>query len=232
MRTIILLLLILPVCWNLNAQDLVVSRGDTLNNMVEQSVQYAFEDFSDGKVFFKDGTSTRAKLNYNYLVREMLFIDPASNQVQALSGISEIATVSIGNRRFIPAGSELEFLEILTKGSTYLAVERRADVISKGKTGAYGTTSTTASVQSLSRIYGDGANIGYTLDPKDNVNVRVENRYYLYANGKKTFVKGVKTFTKAYPNGASLIEKYVDDNMISFKKEDDLIKLTEYCDQL
>lgn len=231
MKTMTLLLLSLFLWQGLIAQELKVSQGDTLNKIVDRNIQYAFDNFSDGVVSFKDGAVGKAKLNYNYMIKEMHFVDPKSGEIQMLGGISGIAMVSIGNRQFIPAGSGSQFLELLTKGNVCLALDRSVKTLSKGKTGAYGTVSATSSVQVIGHLSIE--NSLQTLNVSDNLVVRTDDSYYLYANGKKTFVKNIKSYTKVYPKDkAPLIEKYAVENNIKFSKEEDLIKLTEYSNQL
>jgi hypothetical protein len=231
-----LLFFSLAICWGLNAQPnnevLKVSQGDNLNEVVENDIQYAFEEFTDGIVIYKNGATGTGKLNYNYLTSEMMFIQPNTNDILALVEISDIVKITIAQRQFIPAGGKKEFVELLTtKGSVYLALSRRAKALSVGKTGAYGTVSATSSISSLSHV-GTGTQT-VKLSVKDNIKVKTDDMYYLYSNGKAIIIKNVKSYTKVYPSTvASAIEKYVADNNISFRKRADLIKLTEYCNQL
>jgi hypothetical protein len=71
------------------------------------------------------------------------------------------------------------------------------------------------------------------LAVKENIEIKIDDVYYLYTNGKVSIIKNIKSYTKAYPSSkASSIEKYAADNNINFKKAADLIKFTEYCNQL
>lgn len=228
----ILFLLFLITCWNLNAQSnrqaLEVTHGDTLNKVVNNDIRYAFEEFTNGMVMFKNGTTAAAKLNYDYLMEEMQFIDEKTGDIMALASPSDVSIVAINGRKFIyKSGSA--FIEQLSDGNTYLGVYRKAKATSAGKTGAYGTVSNTSSIESLSST-GDAR---YSFAVKEHIQVKTDDVYYLYDNGKASIIKNVKSYTKAYPSSkASSIEKYAADNDINFKKAADLIKLTEYCNQL
>lgn len=231
MKTRLLLFICLLVSLGLNAQrqEVSVSAGDTLSSMITGG-QYAFEEFTDGTVLFKKGNVSRAKLNYSYLLGELQFIDP-TGKIMAIANPQEVNLVTIGNRRFVnKAGSE--FMELLVNGDISLCVARKGAVTKLGKSGVgYGSsTSASSTVKSLELLDYETLNDTKAID---NVVVSLDNTYFLLSSGKKTPIKGLKTYLKALPNDkSSFVEKYVEDNKVNFKKESDLIKLTEYCNQL
>jgi hypothetical protein len=122
-------------------------------------------------------------------------------------------------------------MEILFRGSgVSLCVSRKGELTKVGKEGAYGIVSASSSI--ISAKPEDGGEVS-GMDVKEHIDIRMENSYYLHADGKRTLIKNGKNFTKSFPKDkAPLIEKYIADNKVSFKKEEDLIKLTEYCNQL
>ena len=224
------LLLALGLTHQVKSQVIEANSGDTLNYLVSQDVQYAFDEFCEGTVFFKSGTTTKAKLNYSYLVNGMQFIDEKTGEMLTLNNVPDVSLVLIASRLFVPAGGS-EFMELLTKGDVRLAVNRRAKALSLGRTGAYGMVNTTSSITSYSDSELDGQM--KSLNVKDNIKITTDRLYYLYKDGGKTLVKGVKSYLKVYPKEKGTeIERYVSANKVDFKKEADLIKLTEYCNQL
>ena len=225
-----LLLFALGLTHQVKSQVIEASSGDTLNSLVSLDVQYAFDEFCEGNVFFKSGATTKAKLNYSYLMNEMQFIDEGAGEILTLNDIPDISIVLIESRLFVTVGGT-EFMELLTKGDVRLAVNRRAKALSLGRTGAYGMVNTTSSITSYSDYELDGQM--KSLNVKDNIKITTDRLYYLYKDGGKTLVKGVKSYLKVYPKEKGTeIERYVSANKVDFKKEADLIKLTEYCNQL
>ena len=73
----LLLLLLFSYCCRLHAQDssIHIKAGMSVNEAVSVTDLYQYPQFSLGKVFFKSGDSTMAKLNYHTLLDEMLFIN-------------------------------------------------------------------------------------------------------------------------------------------------------------
>ena len=238
MKSNFLLAICLMVGLALNAQDkkqvLELSYGDTLTNVVDKSVQYAFDEFTDGTVLYKDGSRSKAKMNYNYLVGEMQFMDlSSSNKVLSLANISDVVMVTISDEQFIPLGSDLEFMQLITKGDVRLAAKRKGKARSMGKKGAMGITNPTSRVVSLTEYATD--NEVRHVEAAEDMKISIDNTYYLYGGEKNgvTQIKGVKAYLKNYPKDKStLIEQYAKDNKVNFYNEKDLIKLTEYCNKL
>ncbi|MDR0661180.1 MAG: hypothetical protein LBG19_10370 [Prevotellaceae bacterium] len=235
MKKTYILLFCLIININLNGQiktqSLEVANGEILNEIVETKIQYAFEEFVDnGSVIYKNGVISKGKLNYNYLLAEMQFINPSTNEIFALANVSDVSMIVINNRRFLPLGKGGKFVELLSKGNISLAVNRDAKALSIGQTGVYGSVSPTSSITAINHLSVD--NSSHSLKVKNNICITVNNYYYLYTNGKLTFIKGIKTFSKISSKSEVEVNKFVEDNKIDFKKEADLIKLTEYCNQL
>lgn len=218
-----------------------VKLGEAPTDTISENSKYAFNEFTEGRVIYKNGTAATSKLNYNYLLGAMEFIEPTQdNEIFALANTTDILMVIIDNREFLPIGNRHEFAEVLVVGNyVYLAVNRKVKSYLLGTEGAYGIVSTTASTSSVSRITerSSGGKLGSNgtenLTIKQYHRVNLENSYYLYSNGKSNYIKNEKVYTKVFPESkAHAIEKYVADNKINFSKEEDLIKLTEYCNNL
>lgn len=214
-------------------QKMELSTGDTLNSVVDKKLQYAFDEFTDGIVLFKDRSISKAKLNYSYLAGEIQFFVDDAKQIMTLTEPEKIASVSIGNRQFMYSGKGTAFIEMLAGGGNIgLGVLRKSKVMPEGKTGAYGTVNNTSSTYTVSRMEN---NPYHQLSNKEHINISIDNTYYLvvYSDDSIVLIKNAKSYTKLYPKEkTSLIEKYIKENGVSFRKETDLIKLTEYCNQL
>ena len=236
MKRILLLLVSTLMVQGLYAQvkpqNVEVAGGDVLNNVVDKKLQYAFDDFTEGAVLHNNGNLSRAKLNYSYLVNEMQYIDSPTGDTLALMPSSDIMIISISGRKFIPRNKE--YVELLSEGLISLGVKRTNKLLSTGAKGAYGTSTNTSAITSMNHI---STNMGgdQSLSVLKNMQISLDSHYYLIEIGsnKFTFVANRKSFLKAYPKDkATLIEQYVNENKIDFEKEEDLIKLTSYCNQL
>src|SRR5690349_5679866 len=75
---------------------------NTLQNVDENipaDMRFKYPDFRQGYVYFKDGSEGTGKLNYNMLVNEMQFINPAGDTL-ALDGVEKIQLLTIGADSF------------------------------------------------------------------------------------------------------------------------------------
>ncbi|MDR0659219.1 MAG: hypothetical protein LBG19_00095 [Prevotellaceae bacterium] len=152
------------------------------------------------------------------------------DQVLTLNDPAEVMVITIKDRHFIYSGKGTEFMELLVSGSSALGVVRSVKTIPMGKEGAFGTINNTGTIYIISNM---DDNPHYQFSDEEFVNVKIENGYYLLDDKDNiTAVKGIKSFEKACPKEKlSAIKKYADENKISLKKEEDIIKLTEYCNQ-
>lgn len=206
-----------------------LSAGDTVDNVLNNSLKYAFKEFTDGTVIYKDGKAA-GKLNYNYLNNEMQFIEPQTSRMQAVANVDNITMIIIDNRRFVPSGNKSEFIELITEGSNMLGVKRKINIKNYGTSGPYGSNS----YSSLDGENNFMVNSSQTKTTSSSVKkIFDETLYYLVAGDEKNLIKGVKTFTKSYgKDNADKIKKYAEDNNINFNKEEDLIKMIQYCEAL
>lgn len=251
MKTIIILLLLSLIGTSLYAQPkpqtIEVSAGQNINEVVDKELQFSFENFTDGVALHKDGGISKARFNYSYLLSEMQYIEASTNDTLALGKDSGITVISIGGRKFIPGLKDREYIELLTDGDISLGVRHSSKMLSMGSKGAYGTTNITSSTSSVSSItvgtadygYGQGEFInmgGYQkLSVSEAMRINLDSYYYLVnpKNNKATLITNSKSYLKTFPKDkTSLIEKYVEENSIDFKNEEDLLKLTNYCNQL
>ena len=237
MKTMIftlLLLLGLPVhSYARSQQDLKkIESGTDVEQMASQEQLYLFQNFEDGVVIKKNGAFARGKLNYNLVVGQMQFIDPATEERLALADIATVATVSISGRSFIPLSARGEFLEILVDGANSLGVKRRTITRTYGKEGAYGVIHTSASIESvqtlpLSERPAEAFSVSnYQL-------ISSQSLFYLVTNGKRKLIQNKKTILNAYPKSVRpQIDQYISDSNIDLRNEQELITLINFCNLL
>jgi len=212
-----------------HATEITLSPHDTVNYKVADTTQYAFNAYTNGVVIYKDGNAG-GRLNYNYLTEEMLFINPQNNKVQALANMENVLLVYIDKRRFIPTGNQNQFAELITfSGDTGLAVSRKVKIITIGKQGAYGVISPTSSINTYdSQIGGNESTV--KLNTSQTARVDMENHYYWWSEGKLKPVKNVKSFTKIFgEEKGDKIGEYIREEHLDIHKENDMLRIADYC---
>src|SRR5437868_3363310 len=96
------LLLFSTIYFSVGAQDKKVSH-------------YVFNDYVDAVIKFKTGSDLKAKLNYNTITEEMIFLDKGNPM--AVSETEKIDTVFLKGLKFIPVG-EVFYQVLPTKAGT------------------------------------------------------------------------------------------------------------------
>lgn len=207
--------------------------GQNMEDLTSRNQQFLFQDFTDGSVLYKNGSSARGKMNYNLVVGELRFIDPANGQQMALANPGDVVLVAISGRHFIPLSKSGEFLEIIENGTVALAVRRKTIAQHYGKEGAYGTINTASSIETINTVSDGSTGKTENISTVDYQTLSTTETYYLVVNGKPQLISNKKSLLNAYQKGIRpLIEQYMTDANVSVKDEQTLIMLTKYGNTL
>lgn len=98
-------LLLIALLYNIDLaaqqkKTVMLKAGSNVMEILSPSDLYYYPDFTDGKVYFKDGTKSSGKLNFNTLLNEIQFID-ANGATVALADEKSIGFVAIKDDLFI-----------------------------------------------------------------------------------------------------------------------------------
>ena len=192
------------------------------NDTPKQLTQYLFPAFTEGAVLQKSGAVTKTQLNYNTLTQEMIF--KQGDQFLALDRIWEIDTVFLNNKKFIPGDNM--FYEVGTKTPVALFIQYSSDIIPPGNETGFGKSQTSA-VTNVTDLKRSGR--AYALSLPDEYSFQNKTTYFLKKDGSNILVTNLKDVKKAFAGKEALIDDYAKKNKVSFKKNDDIIKLIEFC---
>jgi hypothetical protein len=182
-----------------------------------------FEHFTDGTVLLKNGNIEHAPLNYDTQNQSIVF--KKDGQVMILTGLETVDTVYIQNRKFIAA--ENTFYEVATgKGKIGLFItysnRRRPLVATTDHAGTIRKANTDVS-NTVSGVY---------LSRPFHGNYAIEIKQYYWLRRGRSFYKAnnedqlLKAF--AFKN-SDTIRAYIKENKIDFNRQEDVIKLVNYC---
>ncbi|MDR1553884.1 MAG: hypothetical protein LBS69_10570 [Prevotellaceae bacterium] len=209
-------------------ENVNVLSNENINERLPRNAVYIFPDFTEGKVFFKNGTITSAKLNYNTLAEEMQFVDNKEN-IMTLSNPQDIDFIIIDKKVFYYV-SDKSFGELLANNDvSKLCVKRHTELAETKSRGAYGQSNATSAIthiNSLNKLKHNELAIFRDLE------FTIKDDFLLARNGKFTKITNAKSFIKIFPQYKDEINRFVDVNKTNFKNEKDLIKLANYCTQL
>ena len=185
--------------------------------------QFLFPQFTDGKVMMKDGSAYNVKLNYDASLDQMQFMD-VNSQILFIGEPDKVNKLEIGKRSFIYRKGY--FVEVLIDGpiSLFSRVHIQKDV---QKNGAYGSSTATSSIQSLSTMkLSDGNDT--KLRPSEKAIYQKEVFFFVMVNEKSKLILNEKDLLKCFSSNKELLKKEIDKEQTNFKSADSMKKIVEW----
>jgi len=220
---IICSILILHVSVSAQKDDLITVRaGSRVLDHFPFEVRYQYPQFVPGKVFFRNNTFSAFKMNYNYLLGEMNFIQ--AKDTLTIVNKKDIKLIIIEQDTFFV---DKVYMELISQqGSVMVSLNEYIKLKEVQKKDSYGTSSSGSSTQSYGSLPTNGQFFKLTAN-EDMVFQRVWD-YYIStsASGFESFNK--KSVLKLFPKNEDEIKSYLKTNDIDFKSREDLIKLAGY----
>jgi len=268
-----------------------VADGSDLNTVLADE-RFLLDSFKESQVFFKNSAITKAKMNYNLLFDEMMFIGDKGDTL-ALKNLSDIAAIVIDGQLYLYKAKRFHaVLSMDTDSEIALMVRKYIDRGTPAKYGAYGMASPTASISTYSslslesmgggggsisaptvstgtnssgssessggmggsyeagRIYsppGDDSERSLASNSRESkmfnssnsqqLSTSAEFRFqrreaFSLSQGNKTRTADKKGFLKMFSKYKVAIERYLEQSPVDFKKEQDLLRLYNYCIEL
>ncbi len=187
---------------------------------------FLFDRFTNGKILLTDKSCIGTQFNYNCEKQELYYKD--GNEYQMMYNTSNIDTLWIGNRKFVPAHEGVRFFECIPAGDGTLLVDWKIKLYYKGKRGAMGVVSQAGGQASfdMSLMQNKGlSNPDNSVYKKD-----YQNTYRIYLNGQQVSFSNLKSFLKLYPDThRKAIRQLVKEQSIHFDDPWQVAKLIVLC---
>ncbi|MBC7850291.1 MAG: hypothetical protein H7Y31_11175 [Chitinophagaceae bacterium] len=215
---------------NVSAQDSTLVRiqsGSRIRDVLTTSEIFSQPEFKMGKVFFRSGVVSAARMNYNSLDDQMLFIDTRGDTL-ALKNEKTIKFISLDKDTFYYIDG---YVRLVASNSVVKLVEKKVwEVADIRKIGSHNRPATTYAVTSF-RTATDGFGRTYDLVMDEDVWLRKKATYY-FGNMYNNFVPaGRKHLLSLFPKNETMLARYLNESKIDFKKMHDLGKLLDYLSQ-
>lgn len=205
-----------------------VQPGESVLDIIPKAEMYEYSQFQQGVVSFKSGTRSLAKLNYNFVHEEILFIN-AQGDTLTIINPEEVKNVIIGANQFFYVPSRFVKLDT-TIGEVQLATAGFFSTVSKKRIGAYGTTTDGGSESYGSYIIPNNAKLELTPNVVTTV---AYNKALFIGNKFNQFVpvtkKNVFSF---YPEKEAQLKKYLQVKEVNFSSREDIIALIAHMAKL
>lgn len=185
--------------------------------------KYKFPTFTHAKIFLKSGEVASARINFDYFDQTVKYIGEQRDTL----------TLTNDNVEYISSAIDTFFYDkrfyewIASSATTRLAMLRTYKLNDKQKVGAFGTSSPTHKIESHDAI------LGVThLD-------LATNEEYVFAGQTSYFISKMdghfvpatkKNISKIFPKKD--IENYIASNKLNIAKQEDMITLFVYANQL
>ena len=222
--------LILLFCWYSSyAQDstIIIKAGTSFNESVSITDQFEYPQFVYGKVFFRPGDSSAARLNYNRFLDEMHFIDLKGDTLN-IAYPGTIKFIRISNDLFYYDNGYVKLIK--DNNTIKLAAKQTLKVSGKNKIGAYNTASTTSAIDSYSSLTIDHKN--YNLTPREDIKLTKRTDYYFGDKYNHFVLANKKNVLRLYPKQEGAVTAYLKENNVDFNNREDIEKLFQYLTNL
>jgi len=228
MRSLLLLFILIGYT-DLSAQDstfVTIKTGQSVKDVLTTSDIYHYPQFTNGKVFLRDGSMALGKMNYNRLYGQMLFINPIGDTL-ALADEKNIKFIVIDKDTFYYDGG---YLRLMANGGVVKLTEKQIWVLADiRKIGTHNRPTTTVAVTSFSS-YTDGRDAAKSKDliMNEDVVLRKETQYY-FGDKYNLFVPASKKgLLQIFPKEQREIDNYLKENKVNFNKKEDVEKLYQF----
>jgi len=190
---------------------------------------YQFTEFTEGKVYFKDGKYTSAKLNYNYLHGAIEFIN-ANKDTLVMTNKVRIDYIAVGENIFYSQNEAGEIELVADYGNVILA--KKTHLVLKGnKSNASGqkySANSESAIPSSLMISNQTGEFRWenTLSKPD---YRYKTEYYLIDQNRIFHLAKKKSLLKIYSRQKSIVSDYLKRIDVNFGNEDHLKNLLQFC---
>lgn len=184
---------------------------------------YLFNGFSNGSVKMKSGAVENAPLNYN--VDDQTITFKQNGKALTLTNVSDVDTVYIQDKKFIPAQDK--FYEVLTNSKISLLVQYTGKLRPMEATSDKDNTSKRDANMVSNTVSGAYVNRVY----KGNYSLEVLTHYWLRRGNSFYKADTEKQIVKVFPDKSAAISTFIKANHLDLSKSSDLVKLINFCNE-
>ncbi|PSK91606.1 hypothetical protein [Taibaiella chishuiensis] len=189
---------------------------------------YLYPAFGTGRVYEKDGSYGQAKLNFNRLTNEMVFIAPKGDTMKLAHPESASLVTILSDSFYFYQGT---FLRKATHYAQPPELYQKLEMkyVSDENKSAYGYSDISAktSVQNFNTYFGT------TFLPEDK-NIKFEQSRDLYIlNDKGVFVAAKETVLfKMFPQYKNRLREFLSEHKINFRKPQDAAQAIDFIQKI
>lgn len=201
-------------------KTVMLKAGNHVMDILSPTDVYYFTKFTEGKVYFKDGSKSAGRLNFNTLVNEIQFTDGGGDTV-ALADEKNISFVAINNDVFYYDNGYLRLLS--GNNQAKLTVSDVWRIGEKRKNNVYNTSAPASSSNSFASYF--VYNQHHNLMVNQDVELFKHERYFFGDKSNRILPANKKNLITLFPNHKSRIETFLAEHKTDFNNAEDLSKI-------
>lgn len=199
-----------------------IQPGEKIGTVVPDSVSYSYPSFINGTVYFRDNRRVTAKLNYNSLFEEIMFIDPRGDTM-ALDNGAAIKYVLINADTFY-------FDNFFVKsagsfGDIKLASRDIFTIVDVNAIGAMGNKAP-SSVTTVGTLFVRGESKGLTV--QEILKIRKETQFYTGDRFNNFKILNRKSLLDLVPGKSKKAKEYLKKNTVRLDNKDELTRMITF----
>lgn len=183
---------------------------------------FLFKQFVKGIIQLKDKSCIETLFNYNCENQVLYYKD--GSEYKEIYNTSNIDTLYISNRKFIPAREEPHFLECIPAEKHILLVDWKIKFYYQGKRGAMGVVTQAGGQSTVDMEYVQRKGLS---NPDNSIyKMGYKNTYWINMNGKLVSFTNLKSLLKLYPEAdQKSIKQLAKQRSVKFNKPWQVAKL-------
>ncbi len=203
----------------------VYSREDLLTK-IDMSIAYSLPEFSEGDIYFNNGTKTKPVLNICAVDNSVRYV--FGRDTLKLANIEDVNAILVSGRTFVYRDNAI--LELLSDAGVWALGERkRLKLEEPRQEGGYGSVPPSSSARTTSNndySSTDTHTYGYLVE----VGYSVSYDYYLIdSEGELHKLNSLTSFVRAFPEHKDKIKSFAKGRKPDFSDREDMKSLFDYC---
>jgi hypothetical protein len=214
--------LLLTTCLSAQkSEPVTVKAGTRVEDYFPFQERYRYPEFIDGKVFFRNGAYAATKLNYNFLIGEMEYIQ--LKDTLSLDNTADIMLIAIAKDTFY---YDKGYLEQIFNGQVKVALKQYIKLKEVQKKDSYGSSGSNSATDSYSTIQTAGQTYKLVIN-QDRVFQKM-SEFYLATPSSGFVPFSKKKVMQLFPRKKDAIQDYLKSNKVDFDSKEELIRFAEY----
>lgn len=226
----IIFIVLAKFSWAQDSTSIFIAAGKEISEVLTPQKIYRYPQFINGKIIFRNGHTSQALLNYNYLIGEIEFISPKNDTLAfAKEQMLNIKKVIVDTNTFFYNKGYVELVMENTAGK--LLKSEKFYVVKREKIGGYDQPASTSAIDSYDNFAGSDGVPNVHLKIKENITLQLKAQYFFGNKYDLVLPANKRNLYKAYHAKKERIDEYLRENLVDYKKPGDLKKLLAYLVQ-